>query len=614
MTYALGADLGTTYTAAAVARHGRAEVAALGYRATSVPTVVLLTSDGRFLVGDAAERRAGHEPDRVARQFKRRVGDPTPLLLGGTPIAVDRCLAEVLRWVVGTIGEAEGGPPGAVTVTHPANWGDFKRDVLREALRMVEIPQARLMPEPVAAATWYAQAERLAPGRTIAVYDLGGGTFDATVLRRRTDGGFESLGRTEGIERLGGIDVDEAVFGYVLRTLGADREAVEPQDGDPGQKTAIAQLRRACVDAKEALSSETSVTIPVWLPRLRHDVLLQRSELEELVGPLLRPTVDALARVVASAGLRAADVDAVLLVGGSSRIPMIAREVSAAFHRPVVVDAHPKHPVALGAALDAAAHATPPAPRAAPRPAAVADAAPPYRPLPPLAPPRPPVEMDSSSRRIVLLASLATPVVLVLVVVLTALHGRDDPTGTSTAGTVAPLTPDAGGPAEQPGPTAEDAPGPAVNLLSDPAPALDAFAGIYETTPRVRRLVLHEDLATIDVQVPGEPTYVDQYTVRDGQVSGPAPQQLLEMEVEALESELFDLSEVDAAVIPGTLQQMLQSCPGDGLELSQMIVEREPALDEQGRVLMLVYASHPVRGGGGYIAYTLDGTPIANHC
>ena len=222
--------------------------------------------------------------------------------------------------------------------------------------------------------------------------------------------------------------------------------------------------------------------------------------------------------------------------------------------------------------------------------------------------------MDSSSRRIVLLASLATPVVLVLVVVLTVLQGRDDPTGTSTGGTVAPLTPDAGGPGEQPGLTAEDAPGTAVNLLSDPASALDAFAGIYETTPRVRRLVLHEDLATIDVQVPGEPTYVDQYTVRDGQVSGPAPQQLLEMEVEALESELFDLSEVDATVIPGTLQQMLQSCPGDGLELSQMIVEREPALDEQGRVLMLVYASHPVRGGGGYIAYTLDGTPIANHC
>src|SRR5688500_3495457 len=139
MSYALGIDLGTTYTAAAVARNGRAEVAALGYRATSVPTVVLLTEDGRFLVGDAAERRSNHEPQRVAREFKRRVGDSTPLMLGGTPIAVDRCLAEVLRWVMTTIGQAEGGPPAAVTVTHPANWGEFKRDVLREAMRMVGV-------------------------------------------------------------------------------------------------------------------------------------------------------------------------------------------------------------------------------------------------------------------------------------------------------------------------------------------------------------------------------------------------------------------------------------------------------------------------------------------
>jgi molecular chaperone DnaK len=136
MTYVLGIDLGTTYTAAATARNGRAEVVALGYRATSVPSVVLLTEDGRFLVGDAAERRAAHEPDRVARGFKRRVRDPTPLLLGGAPIAVDRCLAEVLRWVVTTIGDTEGGRPAAVTVTHPANWGEFKRDVLREAVRL----------------------------------------------------------------------------------------------------------------------------------------------------------------------------------------------------------------------------------------------------------------------------------------------------------------------------------------------------------------------------------------------------------------------------------------------------------------------------------------------
>ena len=362
MTYALGIDIGTTYTAAAVARNGRAEVVALGYRATSVPTVVCLAEDGRFLVGDAAERRAATSPDRVAREFKRRVGDPTPLLLGGSPIAVDRCLAEVLRWVVAGVAETEGRRPDAVTVTHPANWGEFKRDVLRQALRWVDLPGTDLLAEPVAAATWYAQAERLAPGSTVAVYDLGGGTFDAAVLRRRPDGLFENLGRAEGIERLGGIDIDQAIFGYVVRTAGpqlAGLLQVGPEhDGlaeDPAMVAATANLRRACVEAKEGLSVETSVTIPVWFPNLNHNVLLRRSELEELVWPLLAPTIDALVRTVHTAGLQPDDLDAVLLVGGSSRVPLVARQVSAGLGRPVVVDAHPKHPVAMGAALDAAA-------------------------------------------------------------------------------------------------------------------------------------------------------------------------------------------------------------------------------------------------------------------
>ena len=373
MTYALGIDLGTTYTSAAVARHGRAEVVALGYRATAVPTVVVLTEDGRLLVGDAAERRASMTPDRLAREFKRRVGDVTPLLLGGTPVAVDNCLAAVLRWVHDTVAQNEGGPPVALTVTHPANWGEFKKDVLREALRLADlrIPEVGLLAEPVAAAHWYGQAERLAPGAIVAVYDLGGGTFDAAVLQRTPDGRFASLGRAEGIERLGGIDVDEAVLGHVLRTLGDDvlaRAGVTGAAGgvaaDPAVTTGMALLRRACVDAKEALSSETSITIPVWLPGFHHEVLLRRTELEELVAPMLQPSVTALARVVVSAGLDPHQIDAVLLVGGASRMPLIARQVSAGLERPVVVDAHPKHPVSLGAALDAAARVatTSPAP------------------------------------------------------------------------------------------------------------------------------------------------------------------------------------------------------------------------------------------------------------
>jgi actin-like ATPase involved in cell morphogenesis len=609
MTYALGIDLGTTYTAAAVARQGRAEVAALGYRATSVPTVVLLTADGRFLVGDAAERRAGHEPQRVAREFKRRVGDPAPLLLGGTPIAVDRCLAEVLRWVIGTVGETEGGPPASVTVTHPANWGEFKRDVLREALRMVEVPQARLLAEPVAAATWYARAERLAPGRTIAVYDLGGGTFDATVLRHRPDGQFESVGRTEGIDRLGGIDVDEAVFGHALRATGIDRAVVDERAGTAGWPTAIAQLRRACVEAKEALSTETSVTIPVWLPGVHHEVLLQRSELEALVGPLLQQSVDALARVVRSAGLRTDDLDAVLLVGGSSRIPLIGRQVSAAFGRPVAVDAHPKHPVALGAALDADAHrpalvARPERPPVAQAPLPGSGSAPipagapvAYRELPPLptlSRSRSDLAADRSSRRLQWVATLVTPLAIVGLIVYQVIRAQDLPAGLTTDD------------------ASESGPESSVNLLEDPTPALDALAGVYEGPPQVRELVLNPTLATMDTQVPDGSGHVDQYLWHaDGSIDGPEP---VNEAIAQNQGEPFTIAEIDPAVLPITTQNMLQNCPGDGLELTHVVIERAPSLDSQNRPLMLVYAENPDRGGGGYIAYTLDGSVVANYC
>ena len=349
MSYSLGIDLGTTYTAAAVVRGGRAEVATLGYRATSIPTVVVLTEDGTVVVGDAAERRGASAPDRLAREFKRRVGDPTPILLGGSPVSVDRLLAEVLRVVCRAVGETEGGAPASTVVTHPANWGPFKRDVLVQGLRLAGLDNATLLPEPVAAATWYARAERPTPGSVVAVYDLGGGTFDAAVLEMGTGSGFTLRGRPEGVERLGGVDVDAAVINHVLRDVGPEAARLDPDD--PATKVGMARLRGDCVVAKEALSTETSVTIPVTLPGITDEVLLRRTELEELVAPVLAPTIDALRRAVDSADLRPGQPDAVLLVGGASRMPLVAREVSVALGRPVAIDAHPKHPVALGAAL-----------------------------------------------------------------------------------------------------------------------------------------------------------------------------------------------------------------------------------------------------------------------
>jgi molecular chaperone DnaK (HSP70) len=103
VTYVLGVDLGTTYTAAAIHRDGRTATVDLGTRTAAIPSVVFLRDDGTFLTGDAASRRGASEPSRVAREFKRRVGDTTPILLGGSPVSADALMAQLLGWVVGAV-------------------------------------------------------------------------------------------------------------------------------------------------------------------------------------------------------------------------------------------------------------------------------------------------------------------------------------------------------------------------------------------------------------------------------------------------------------------------------------------------------------------------------
>ncbi len=401
MGYGLGIDLGTTWTAAAVVRDGRAEVVSLGDRSAAVPSVLLPRDDGTVLVGDAAVRRGMSESDRVAREFKRRVGDTTPLILGGTPWAAEALMARLLRWVVDQVAAREGGPPDAVVVTHPANWGAYKTDLLSQALRQADLPAGTLLSEPEAAARYYAVQERVEPGAVVAVYDLGGGTFDATVLRK-TGLGFEVLGRPDGIERMGGIDIDAAVYAHVIRAIGP--AFAELDVDDPQVLGAVARLRQECVDAKEALSHDTDATIPVLLPGLTSEVRLTRGELEAMVRPALADTVATLRRAVTRAGVTPEEVSRVLLVGGSSRIPLVSQLVTAELGRPVATDAHPKFAVALGAAMAAdplaAAGGPPtvivpiPAELEGPRPASpgpVVAAAPAFAPgLAKLVPPPPP--------------------------------------------------------------------------------------------------------------------------------------------------------------------------------------------------------------------------------
>ncbi|MEU8612730.1 Hsp70 family protein, partial [Actinoplanes sp. NPDC048791] len=266
----------------------------------------------------------------------------------GVPFSAHALTAKLLRHVLDTVIRLQDGPPAVLTVTHPANWGPYKREQLDQALRLADTGPALLRTEPEAAALQHATARRIGPGETVAVYDLGGGTFDAAVLRREGEG-FQVLGEPEGIEQLGGADFDEAVFGHVLGVLGDRVEGLDPNE--PDVVTALARLRRDCVEAKEALSFDTEVMIPVALPGVHTRVRLNRSELESMIAPALADTVAAMHRALRAARVAPAELDAVLLAGGSSRIPLIGQLLATAFDRPVVADPHPEHSIAMGAAV-----------------------------------------------------------------------------------------------------------------------------------------------------------------------------------------------------------------------------------------------------------------------
>jgi hypothetical protein len=170
---------------------------------------------------------------------------------------------------------------------------------------------------------------------------------------RRTASGFETIGTPEGIERLGGIDFDEAVFAHVRNAVGDGIDRLDPDE--PAAQAAVARVRQECIDAKEALSSDTDVSIPVLLPGLQTEVRLTRSEFEAMIRPAISETIVALRRASRSAAVRSEDISAVLLVGGSSRIPLVAQMVGAELGRPIAIDAHPKDAIAFGASIAVAA-------------------------------------------------------------------------------------------------------------------------------------------------------------------------------------------------------------------------------------------------------------------
>jgi molecular chaperone DnaK len=357
MPYVLGVDVGTSRTRAAVCRDTHVGwtdpvPVALGTRHPGVPTVVYLAPDRSVMVGEEAERQAGGDPVRVARGFTRRIGDDVPLVLGGFPCTAQELTAVLVRWVVDRVAEQEGGPADALVVTHPAEWGVHRKGLLHHELARQGLGEVTLLPEPIAVAEGYPAAPTT-PGDLLATYGLGAGTATAAMLRRTTVGTFELVGDIAGAEPLGGGHFDDAVVECVRAQLGRALDGLDP--ADPQAWLAMARLRGMCTGAKEMLSTEFEVIVPVRLPDEPADVRVTRTEFERVIRPAVAAGADLLPRAVRAAGVEAKDLSVVVLTGGSVRVPLVPQLVDAALAGAAksVVVPDPEAAVALGAATAA---------------------------------------------------------------------------------------------------------------------------------------------------------------------------------------------------------------------------------------------------------------------
>jgi len=345
MPYVLGIDVGTSRTRAAFSRQtatGWSDPVPLPLH---VPTVVHLAPNRAAVVGDEAARHADGDPTRIARGFVARIGDDVPLVLGGTPCTAQELTAVLIRWVAERVADREGGPAERVVVTHRAGWGTHRPALLHHELTRQGMTGVTLLPEPVAVAEGHVPQPAI--GATIAVYGLGSTTAAAAVVRR-TEDGFELVSHAE--EQLGGSGFDDAILECVRAEVGSALDRLDPTE--PAAWLALAQLRGSCAGAKELLSTEPEVIVPVGLPDGPVDTRITRADFERIVRPAVAAGVGLLPRVLRSADVRPpASPVAVVLSGGSVRIPLVTELVAAACPAKLVMGSDIT--VALGAAAAA---------------------------------------------------------------------------------------------------------------------------------------------------------------------------------------------------------------------------------------------------------------------
>ena len=344
----IGIDLGTTNSCVAVMEGGKPTVIANAEGERTTPSIVAFTKTGDRLVGEPAKRQAVTNADRTIRSIKREMGTDYKVDIEGKKYSPQEISAMILQKLKGDAENYLGEKVTEAVITVPAYFNDAQRQATKDAGKIAGLDVKRIINEPTAAALAYGLDNE--KEQKIMVYDLGGGTFDVSIIEIG-DGVIEVLS-TAGNNRLGGDDFDQKVTDYILAEF-KKQEGVDLSN----DKMALQRIREAAEKAKKELSSATTTNIN--LPFItatadgpKHlDMNLTKAKFDELTHDLVEKTAEPVQRALSDAGLQASELSKVLLVGGSTRIPAVQDKVRQLTGKEPSKNLNPDECVALGASI-----------------------------------------------------------------------------------------------------------------------------------------------------------------------------------------------------------------------------------------------------------------------
>jgi molecular chaperone DnaK len=351
MSKAVGIDLGTTNSVVAFLEAGEPTVIPNAEGGRTTPSIVGFAKSGEVLVGEVAKRQAITNPDRTVRSVKRHMGTSWTIDIDGKAYTAQEISARILQKLKRDAEAFLGDTVNQAVITVPAYFDDAQRTATKEAGQIAGLEVLRIINEPTAAALAYGLDKERAD-QTVLVFDLGGGTFDVSVLEIG-DGVFE-VKATSGNTHLGGDDWDQRVIDWLVKTF-KDTEGVDLSN----DKMALQRLKEAAEKAKIELSAvqETTINLPFITATNegpKHlDLKLTRAKLQELTADLVDACKGPFEQVIKDAGLTASDVDHVVLVGGSTRMPAIYDLVVQLAGKEPHKGVNPDEVVAVGAAIQA---------------------------------------------------------------------------------------------------------------------------------------------------------------------------------------------------------------------------------------------------------------------